>query len=748
MLQKKTMEKTISKRKFFVVNARTNNLKEVTIEIPLGALTLFSGPSGSGKSSLAVDTILLEGKRCLIEAIGGLNNDNHLPRAKVDKILGLPITIGMTQDNRRRLGPYKTLGTQCEIYPLIQNLLTEQGVVRCPETNEELAWSTSPQILQTLITQFQDEKVALLAKVKQREGIVKELLLQGYARVFSQNKVIDITELDPKYSGELYVVIDRFRVNENKKNRILESIQQCLLAGSGQMHVYQYTSQLLFPFQNEPWSPALKTFLSKPSVDIFSFTSSKSACLTCKGTGNEESCPDCHGSRLQKIPRIMTWQDNRLEALVTMPIDELKNLLRPDNSSVENHLVERLQVLVDLGLGYVPLTRSIDALSSGERSRVQISRLLMNKISHALFIIDEPSHGLDDHSLTKVIQQITKLLERQNSVIVIDHHEKFKDVTNNIFYFGPQSGKNGGQVSTEPFATAPQERLSYKPKKQQRKTYQFHGLHFAPLVNPSPKLLLHRLNVICGPSGSGKSTLAKKIIPQFIKPPYYWVQIDDRPFHGNQRSCVATATKLWNEIRTLFAQTKTAKQFGFSASHFSFNTSGGRCELCLGLGLQKKVIPPLPPVEITCSLCNGQRFDDRTLCVKYADKNINEVLSMEMQEAQVYFQYHPKIHTTIQAICAVGLEYLPLGQLSSTLSGGESRRLRLATQLSIAYDRKRQLDEAIIIIDDPTVAMHPLDMNRLYNVFIELLASKATLICTTNRADLIDLAANKLTLRR
>ena len=338
-----------------------------------------------------------------------------------------------------------------------------------------------------------------------------------------------------------------------------------------------------------------------------------------------------------------------------------------------------------------------------------------------MLILDEPSLGLSQEDLEEIIPVLLRL-KKNNTLLVVDHSPIFAQYADHILTFGPSSGRRGGQLVTPTPISPP-------PLFAQRASYRTRTISL-----PSKELVIQSpgMNVLTGRSGAGKTQTLYAIQQTVSDSMFSTTKLFTGTLYGSSRSCTATLCGVWSEIRHVLAQTKESKMNGYSHRHFSFNVPGGRCEACKGMGSIRVHIPPLPPQEETCSLCLGNRFGVDILRVRYKGFHAADYLNMDVETAHTIFTHHPKIHAILSTLCQVGLHYLPLGQVSSTLSGGERRRLLMAKLLANRYRDKESIQNALILLDEPSTALHNQDCIYILRLLEELRNNGATVICASN----------------
>ena len=493
------------------------------------------------------------------------------------------------------------------------------------------------------------------------------------------------------------------------------------------------------------------------------------------------TCPDCKGTRLKEDALFFRFAGKNIAELSDMDIESLYHwFLQVDDQlntkqkaiarDILKEIRERLSFLLDVGLSYLSLSRSSGTLSGGESQRIRLATQIGSKLVNVLYILDEPSIGLHQRDNMKLITSLKQLRDTGNSVIVVEHDEDMMKEADYIVDMGPRAGAHGGEVvAIGPFdkikkansLTGKYLRGELKipvPEKRREGNGKFLAIKGATgnnLKNVSVKLPLGTFICVTGVSGSGKSTLINGTLHPILSKHFYRslkdpmsygaiegiehidkvIDVDQSPLGRTPRSNPATYTNVFGDIRKLFESTPEAKIRGFKAGRFSFNVKGGRCEECKGAGVQTIEMNFLPDVYVTCKTCNGKRYNRETLEVRYKGKSISDVLNMTIDQASVFFEHIPAIHQKVKALQDVGLGYITLGQPSTTLSGGESQRVKLATELA-----KRDTGNTLYILDEPTTGLHFDDVRQLLEVLQKLVERGNTMIVIEHNLDVIKVA--------
>ena len=495
---------------------------------------------------------------------------------------------------------------------------------------------------------------------------------------------------------------------------------------------------------------------------------------------SEAPCPVCHGDRLKKEALSVRVGDKNIKELTDMSVINMKEYIEnlkfgeKDTIIAEQIIKEistRLQFLVDVGLDYLTLSRSAATLSGGESQRIRLATQIGSGLTGVMYVLDEPSIGLHQRDNNKLIATLKKLRDLGNSVIVVEHDTDTMYAADQVIDIGPGAGVHGGYVMAQGTAEEIEEvpdsitgqylsgRKQIEVPKHRRKLT---GKYLEAikctehnLKNISVKFPLGQFICVTGVSGSGKSTLVNDVLYKNVYKMLYnsniktgackeikgihnidkVINIDQSPIGRSPRSNPATYTGVFDAIRDIFATTNEAKMRGYSKGRFSFNVPGGRCEACNGDGIIKIEMNFLPDVYVPCEVCKGTRYNRETLEVKYKGKSIADVLDMTVEEALTFFENVPRIKNVVQTLSDVGLGYIKLGQSSTTLSGGEAQRVKLATELS-----KRSTGKTLYILDEPTTGLHIDDVNRLVQILQRLTDAGNTVLVIEHNLDLIKTA--------
>ena len=783
-----------------------HNLKKVDLDLPRHKLIVFCGVSGSGKTSLALDTLYAEGQRRYIESFSVYTRQflERLEKPAAERIDGLPAALAVTHDKAAR-SPRSTIGTTTETADYLRLLYARIGKLHCRGCGR-LVERDSPESVAEKLSQFPAGtkfQICFPRRLSADESlsvISVPLCENGFVRGLMGGVVVDLTvlreekeEFSHRGTGltELLVIVDRLIAGQSQVQRVRDSVETAFTHGDGVCVVLLEASgeQKRLAYSNSLRCLPCNIDHRHPEPRLFSFNSPLGACPACEGAGTllvdgpakrkklTMRCNVCHGQRLNE--NALAWQlgGKNIAELMDLRIDEIRPFLQSlpltsTKQSVAKTILEqvdsRLHFLMVVGLGYLPLSRSLNTLSGGEAQRVNLTSALGSSLVNMLYVLDEPSVGLHPGDVDKLVAAVQGLKNRGNTVAVVEHEESLIRAADHIVEIGPGAGESGGTVAFQgtpaemlvPGASLTGEYLAGRRgitstatrKPITRGRIKLTGARGHNLKNLTLDFPLGVLCLVTGVSGAGKSSLVQETLYGALcrrkkkdcdEPlPYDDVfgdgQIDDvvlmdqSPIGRSPRSNPVTYIKAFDQIRQVFAETVEARTHNYGPGHFSFNVEGGRCDACEGDGYKQIDMQFLPDVLVKCKVCGGTRYRREILAVTYRGKSIAEVLEMTAREAFSFFRGQPKVQGRLKQLMDVGLDYLRLGQPAPTLSTGEAQRLKLAAYLSEA-SRSRTL----FLLDEPTTGLHFADIVKLLDCFEALLSVGHSLIIVEHNLQLM-----------
>ena len=873
-----------------IKGARANNLKNVDVTLPQGKLVVVTGLSGSGKSSLAFDTLFAEGQRRYVESMSSYARQflGRMTKPDVDYIHGLAPAVAIEQKVNTG-NPRSTVGTQTEIYEYLKLMYARVGRTFSPVSGVEVKRHSVSDVVDYIQAFADGTRVMILSpltdsKERPLESQIKILHQEGYQRVMVKGTVVRIEDLDTvKLEGDVRLVIDRVEVrhaDDGQAARVAESVQSAFFEGRGECVVSADGAEATFSNRFE----ADGITFEKPNPNFFSFNNPYGACPTCQGYGSvigidenlvvpnksrsvydnaivcwngdkmqdvkrefirhaavidfpihkpyyelsEEQkeilwhgdgtwegidgffrwvesqaykiqyrvmlsryrgrtvCPECHGHRLRKDADYVKVGGKSISEVVSMPVTDVKVWLESldgQMTATELKATERLRTelrnrvgyLLDVGLGYLTLSRESRSLSGGESQRINLATSLGSSLVGSMYILDEPSIGLHSRDTERLIGVLKQLRDLGNTVIVVEHDEDIIRSADYLIDIGPGAGRLGGEVvfAGEPSALkdaknsltadyilgrktipVPSERRKWRDR------ISIHGAYANNLKHIDVDIPLGVLTVVTGVSGSGKSTLIRQVLYDVMQRRMEGNSdyvgscvaldgdvgrvsavelVDQNPIGRSSRSNPATYMKVFDEVRTLYAQQPLAKARGYKSGFFSFNVEGGRCDACEGEGYVTVSMQFMSDVHLLCEECHGSRYKDEALEVLYNGKNISEILEMTVDQALDFFDADEtrSIYSRLKPLQDVGLGYLKLGQSSSSLSGGEAQRIKLAAYLVKGNTEDKPM---LFIFDEPSTGLHFHDIRKLLAAFDRLIERGHSIVVIEHHHDIIKCA--------
>ena len=769
--------------KIIIRGARMHNLKNISLEIPHNSLTVITGVSGSGKSSLAFDTIFAEGQRQYVESLSPYMRQflGQKKPAEVDEIIGLAPAISIDQKALSH-NPRSTVGTLTEIHDYLRILYARVGEVFCPHCGTKIEKLSLEEMIDIILTRGREAKkeyVTIISPVvRDRKGEYYQLIYDyihlGYfeARIDGvKHPLRSKIKLSANQKHSIDVVIDKVMLSD--ETRLFEAVENSINYSKG-LVIANFEDQEFLLSSN--WTCPNDGF-SFPEVEprLFSFNSPHGACPECTGLGKigyfaEKDCPACSGKRLRPEALSVRVHGKNLAEVGALSLGKLhdffwkyyQKMTKRELTIAENvigQIINRLDFLTRVGLDYLSLDREAETLSGGEAQRIRLSSQIGSQLSRTLYVLDEPTIGLHERDTERLIETLKTLRDKHNTVLIVEHDERTILASDYLVDLGPLAGVHGGEVvaigdikdltNTDKNQQALKKSLTVQyltgvkkievPEKRRDKSrgsLKFIGARANNLKNLKVEIPLGRLVGVSGVSGSGKSSLLydvlyKNLVHLKSRPGKAKLEdvtelkgaeyvskvviIDQSPIGRSPRSNPATYTGFFTPIRDFFAALPESRERAYSIGRFSFNRPGGRCEACEGAGFNMIEMHFLPAVLVECEVCRGKRFNRETLQVKYKGQSIADVLDMTVVEAIDLFDGNYLITDRLKVLDAVGLGYLKLGQSSTTLSGGEAQRVKIAKELSMTLGKR-----TLYLLDEPTTGLHYHDIEMLLVVLNQL----------------------------
>ena len=780
-----------------ILKAAQHNLKHIDVFLPRNQLIVVTGPSGSGKSSLAFDTLFAEGQRRYIECLSAYARQyiEQMEKPEVEAIEGISPSISIDQKTISS-NPRSTVGTVTETYDFLRLLFARVGIPYCPRCERRVSTQTPQQILKRISEVFAAERVKILSPViKGRRGeyhkLFERMIKKGFIRGRIDGQIRELDEdiaLNKAKKHHIEVLIDEIDVTPLSSGRLKEAVDRALEMSEGDLLLlseqekeFYYSLNLLCPYCE----------ISLPELEprSFSFNSPYGACPKCQGLGfqtipdewgetvlTDEPCSRCQGSRLREESLAVKVGGRNIYELSHLPVHRLYEILSAVKFEKTNRLIAdrilkeilpRLHVMNELGMSYLQLTRPSFTLSGGEARRVRLATQVGARLRGVLYVLDEPTIGLHQKDNSKLIALLREIRDQGNSVVVVEHDEQTIRAADFLLDLGPGAGEGGGWKVAEGTL---EKILSSKDSLTSKYLIGEKSIP-VPAERREPKGWLtvlqaseHNLKqidvriplsvqtVVTGVSGSGKSTLVYDILFKALSNTFYKakqkpgqhesilgieridkvISVDQKAIGRTPRSNPATYTGVFTALRQLFSRTQEARTRGYSASRFSFNLSGGRCEECQGAGAKKIEMHFLPDVFVTCERCRGDRYNRETLAVHYKGKNIADYLKMTVDESFPLLKAHPQLKKKLDILRRVGLGYIRLGQPAPTLSGGEAQRIKLTKELG-----RKNTGSTLYLLDEPTTGLHFDDVKKLLDVLAELVELGNTVVIIEHNLDVI-----------
>lgn len=808
--------------------AREHNLKNLDLEIPKNRISVITGLSGSGKSSLAFDTIYAEGQRRYVESLSTYARQflEQLKKPDLDVIEGLSPAIAVDQKSVGH-NPRSTVGTLTEVSDYLRLLFARLGVPSCPTHHLPAGGSTPEQIAERIRQWPEGSAISILAPVAQ--GLKGEFLAEfrkweakGFVKARVDGQLIELAKakkLAKKKAHDIDLVVDQLFLQEKTARRLMESLQTALSLAQGKVLVENRQGERKYFSLN---SACPECGFSFPEMEprFFSFNNPRGACPDCKGLGttdllevqeyesegegfqvlkkvsyqtrdekklkeDEEDaeelelrpCASCKGRRLRPEVLNVRVQGLDIAQVSDLSIEELGQWVsglrfeagqKIVAEKIQAQILQRLRYLEEVGVAYLSLSRPSRSLSGGEAQRLRLASQVGSGLIGVLYVMDEPSIGLHPRDHLRLIRILQQIRDKGNTVLLVEHDEETIRQADYVVDLGPRAGRLGGEilargtpaeVAQNPNSLTGQflrgeKKIFVSPRKRAGSGHHLEilGARGNNLKNVHLKIPLGTFTCVTGVSGSGKSTLIRDTLYRALSQHFYSsrtppaefdrirglehldkvIEIDQKPIGRTPRSTPATAIGLFPLIREYFSQLPESRVRGYGPGRFSFNVKGGRCETCQGLGQIRLEMHFLADVFVPCDECQGARYNRETLLVKYQGRSIAEVLQMNVEEALEFFKNVPNLKRKIETLHRVGLDYLSLGQSSTSLSGGEAQRIKLSRELS-----RRGTGQTLYILDEPTTGLHFEDIRKLVELLHELVDQGNSVLVIEHHVDVM-----------
>jgi excinuclease ABC subunit A len=775
---------------------RVHNLKGIHVEIPLGRLTVVTGVSGAGKSSLVFDTLYAEAQRRYLQSFSAASRQylERFDRPDAESIGALPPAVALrrrapSHGPRGSRGSRATVGSLTELSDLLHRLLTRAGVVHCVECGQVVRKSSIADVLAAVAslpsgTRF---SVAFPARPETPPDLAAwaaGLLEEGLVRVQIGADIYRLGEhalpaLAP--TQPVWVIIDRLEAGHASAPRLTESLDAAFARGNGRLGLL-FDGRAQF-FDRHLVCPHCGAVFPELQPRILDLNDPRGACPGCAGSGiqrDRQTCPECHGRRWNRHALAVRLLDRNIAELSAMTLAELRAFFgslaeRLPQERAESVLLDqvrlRLNHLTTVDLGHLMLLRPAETLSGGMTVRARLATALAANLAQALYLIEEPTADLHPRDIGNLIIQLRRLRDVGNTVVVVEHQRDVIGAADYIIDLGPGAGEDGGRIiyagtlaglaasdgSTAEFFAGRQTIAMPARRRSARGALRLSGASTHNLQGLTVEFPLGLLCVVTGVGGAGKRSLVEETLyPALLgaknkkgAPPSPAkvtgaglvedvIRMDQQPLPRSSRSNPATYLKIFDEIREVFAATAEAKIRNFGPGHFSFNQPGGRCERCEGQGSLTVDMQFLADVAMPCPECQGRRYRREVLDVKVRGLNIAEVLELTVREAFRFFRAQPAVERRLRHLLDVGLDYLRLGQPADTLSGGESQRLKLAGHLAASKKPR-----CLFLLIEPSAGLHPSDVAQLLGSLDRLLAAGHSLVLVEHDLDVI-LAADHI----
>ena len=731
--------------KIIIRDAFENNLKHIDLEIPLNAFTCVTGCSGCGKSSLVFDTIYAESQRGFLEGMtGNIYGQKLMNKPKVGIIENLHPALNISQ-NYYNVNPRSTIGTTTEISYYLRSLfaiLNSSKTVNVPESTFS---SNNPKSFCPHCSGLGIETV-----------VSKSLLIPDEDKSLKDGGIVFFKgSPESKEQRYLEALCEHYGIDIYKKVSELSEKELYILLYSDDKIKYKLSYK-----EGKRRKQHFVNLQGAVSAIMERVTQTDNTMSTAVYTKYMEDvpCHVCGGAKLRKD--VLDYKINGLNyyEVENMELSTLNNWLTEFNydkvlktkrelvSQVISSMLRKISSLIQLNVGYLCLNRTIPSLSGGERQRIRIATQLTCPLKGLIYILDEPCKGLHYRDIKSIIQSTRDLIDNDNTVIAIEHNKQYIASADNVIQLGPVGGPKGGYIiDVKKKKTDYKYKLSFRDTEDAQKYITITDINFRNISHQDVRIPIGAITCITGVSGSGKTTLTSVVSSCFERKNSAYckafdagnvikrvLRVNQAPIGKTPRSTIVSYLEIYDEIRTLFSKTDSAKMAKISASSFSMNVKGGRCECCQGTGLQKIELNYLPSSYITCPECNGKRFLENVLSVTYNGKNIQEVLETPISDIINIFKDTNKVYSVLSSMIELGLGYLKLGQMSMNLSGGEAQRIKLAKALGVSSKGQN-----LYILDEPTSGLNEVDIERFESILLSLQENGDTIIIVEHNIEFI-----------
>lgn len=781
-----------------ITGAAHHTLRNLNLTLPAGKIIALMGPSGSGKSTLAHDTLFAESRRRFLDclSVGARRLLARPEKPRVGGIDGLPSALcleqHMPQGHRRAV-----LGSITECLDYLRIIYAAIGVPHDPATGEKLTRLSPDEIAAALCELPENTRLTLLAPLppdfgQELASDILQLRKLGYLRVRVVGEIKELEDLEaasPASGDSCELVVDRIVVRAGGEARIADSVQAALRLWPDELralvqprgedaHLECYHTR----YRNAETGFTLPDLTPR----LFSHYSTEGACSECDGSGVKENargevqvCPACKGMRLNPIALAVTLSFGGQEVnlgnfcnfsvqqnLNMLPMLSIPSVYEEALQTAVSELQRRLACLVELGLGYLSLSRAADTLSGGELQRARLAGQIGGGLSGVLYILDEPTIGLHPAETERLIRALQRLRDKGNTILVVEHDPQLLAAADWLVEMGPGSGPDGGDIlavgtyeeflknessPTAAWLTGRQCLAECEPVELAACAWlELRHAKARNLKDVTLRLPLGSFTCLSGPGGSGKSTLVHECLLPALKAGKVKgaesisraVLLDQSPLGSSPRSTPATATGLLDVLRPLYAALPLSRQRGYTAARFSLNVRGGRCERCGGTGLLQVDMNFLADLYTPCDACRGSRYNRETLEVTWRGKSIAQALSQTVDEALGFFAPIPGAVGILQAMHDIGLGYMPLDRSVTTLSGGEAQRVKIATYLAKAAPKRgrREGERLLFVLDEPSTGLHFREVDMLLRALYRLRAAGHTILCIEHHQGILSRA--------